>query len=203
MQSLEGSSNEELLASLAGRSAAARLMGKFGGLSSLAQASFADLQQVPGVGPSKAGAIRSAFLLAHRLVRETHPDAPVVDSPEREGQWGRSRTFYISSFSRSPSLGNHGTHFSNVRTNPQTLPTWRHFGNALQPRKRPPVLGPSFASRSTRGLPHRGQILRSGPCGTCWSGNGIAVRFQSVESVQSVDPTAFSRSRLRLAVSMQ
>ena len=120
-----------------------------------------------------------------------------------KGQWGRSRTFYISSLSRSPSLGNHRTHFSNVRTNPQTLPTWRHFGNALQPRKRPPVLGPSFASRSTRGLPHRGQILRSGPCGTCWSGNGIAVRFQSVESVQSVDPTAFSRSRLRLAVSMQ
>ena len=83
MQSLEGSSNEELLASLAGRSAAARLMGKFGGLSSLALASFADLQQVPGVGPSKAAAIRSAFLLAQRLVRETYPDAPVVDSPER------------------------------------------------------------------------------------------------------------------------
>jgi len=80
---LEGSSNEELLASLAGRPAAARLMGKFGGLSSLAQASFADLQQVPGVGPSKAAAIRSAFLLAQRLVRETYPDAPVVDSPER------------------------------------------------------------------------------------------------------------------------
>ena len=83
VQSLEGSSNEELLASLAGRPAAARLMGKFGGLSSLAQASFADLQQVPGVGPSKAAAIRSAFLLAQRLVRETYPDAPVVDSPER------------------------------------------------------------------------------------------------------------------------
>jgi DNA repair protein RadC len=83
VQSLEGSSNEELLASLAGRPAATRLMGKFGGLSSLAQASFADLQQVPGVGPSKAAAIRSAFLLAQRLVRETYPDAPVVDSPER------------------------------------------------------------------------------------------------------------------------
>lgn len=83
VQALEGSSNEELLASLAGRPAAAQLMGKFGGLSSLAQASFADLQLVPGVGPSKAAAIRSAFLLAQRLVRETYPDAPVVDSPER------------------------------------------------------------------------------------------------------------------------
>ncbi len=90
-----------------------------------------------------------------------------------KGQWGRSRTFYISSLSRSPSLGNHRTHFSNVRTNPQTLPTWRHFGNALQPGKRRPVLGPSFASRSTRGLPHRGQILRSGPCGAWSLGSGI------------------------------
>jgi hypothetical protein len=37
------------------------------------------------------------------------------------------------------------------------LPIWRHFGNALKPRKRPPALGPFLASRSTKGLPHRGQ----------------------------------------------
>ena len=92
---------------------------------------------------------------------------------KRRGQWGRSRTFYISFFSRSPSLGNHRTHFSNVRTNPQTLPTWRHFGNALQPRKRPPALGPFFASRSTHGLPRRGQTLRSGSCGAWSLGSGI------------------------------
>jgi DNA repair protein RadC len=36
------------------------------------QASFSDLQQVAGVGPSKAAAIRSAFLLAHRLVQEVN-----------------------------------------------------------------------------------------------------------------------------------
>jgi DNA repair protein RadC len=82
VQSLEGSSNEELLASLAGRPAAARLMGKFGGLSSLAQASFADLQQVAGVGPSKAAASRSAFLLAQRLVRETYPRMPRWSIPQ-------------------------------------------------------------------------------------------------------------------------
>ena len=34
---------------------------KVWGLSSLAQASFSDLQQVPGVGPSKAAAIHSAI----------------------------------------------------------------------------------------------------------------------------------------------
>lgn len=61
----------QLLTSLEGKPAAARLMGKFGGLSSLAQASFADLQQVPGGDPSRAAAIRSALLLAQRLVRET------------------------------------------------------------------------------------------------------------------------------------
>jgi len=83
LQSFEGPSNEALLASLAGKPAAARLIGRFGGLSSLAQVSFTDLQEVPGVGPSKAAAIRSAFLLAQRLVRETYLDAPVVDCPER------------------------------------------------------------------------------------------------------------------------
>jgi len=89
VQSLEGSSNEELLALLAGRPAAAQLMGKFGGLSSLAQASFSDLQQVPGVGPSKAAAIRSAFLLAQRLVRETNAlPKPTSASPGNSSRSG-------------------------------------------------------------------------------------------------------------------
>ncbi len=83
VRSLEVSTNEELLGALAGKPAAARLIGMFGGLSSLAQASFADLQEVPGVGPSKAAAIRSAFLLAQRLSKETYPEPPVLDCPER------------------------------------------------------------------------------------------------------------------------
>ena len=53
------------------------------------------------------------------------------------------------------------------------VPTWRHCGNALQPRKRPPALGPFFASRSTDGLPHRRRALRSGSCGAWSSGNLI------------------------------
>ena len=83
VRSLEVSTNEELLGAWAGKPAAARLVGKFGGLSSLAQASFEDLQQVPGVGPSKAAAIRSAFLLAQRLARESYPEPPVMVCAER------------------------------------------------------------------------------------------------------------------------
>ena len=37
-------------------------------------------------------------------------------------QWGRSRTFYISSYFRPPSFASHRTHFDNIRTNPQMLP---------------------------------------------------------------------------------
>ncbi len=83
VRSLEVSTNEELLGALTGKPAAARLIGRFGGLTNLAQASFADLQEVPGVGPSKAAAIRSAFLLAQRLSQESHTEPPVVDCPER------------------------------------------------------------------------------------------------------------------------
>lgn len=80
-------------------------------------------------------------------------------SPEAEEiQRGQSRTFCISSLPRPSSFANHRTHFSMVRNDPQMLPTWRHFGNVLPPRKRPPALGPFFASRSTKGLPHRGQV---------------------------------------------
>jgi hypothetical protein len=125
----------------------------------------------------KRAGVRCGTHLSVPMLRRTQDKAMASGEAQRGGngvrQWGRSRTFYISSFSRSPSLGNHRTHFSNVRTNPQTLPTWRHFGNALQPGKRPPVLGPFFTSRSTRGLPHRGQILRSGPCGAWSLGSGI------------------------------
>ncbi|MFM7102103.1 MAG: RadC family protein [Verrucomicrobiota bacterium] len=81
--SFQGPSNEELLASLAGKPAAAHLMGRFGGLTNLSQASFDDLRQVPGVGPSKAAAIRSAFLLAQRLAREAYPESPILDAPDR------------------------------------------------------------------------------------------------------------------------
>jgi DNA repair protein RadC len=83
MESLEHANNKELLSTLAGAPAAGVLMEKFGGLTSLAQASFDELQSVKGIGKSKAAAIKSAFLLAQRLSRETYGPAPMLDTPER------------------------------------------------------------------------------------------------------------------------
>ena len=83
MESLEHAHNTELLSALAGKPAAEALLGHFGGLTSLAQASFDELQQVKGIGKSKAIAIKSAFLLAQRLSKETYADNPLLDTPER------------------------------------------------------------------------------------------------------------------------
>ena len=83
MESLEHANNVELLSTLAGKSAANELLGRFGGLTSLAQASFDELQTVKGIGKSKAAAIKSAFLLAQRLSRESYTEPPVLDTPER------------------------------------------------------------------------------------------------------------------------
>ena len=83
MDHLEQATNVQLLSTLAGNLVAEALLNKFGGLTSLAQASFDELQQVKGIGKSKAAAIKSAFLLAQRLSKETYADAPLLDTPER------------------------------------------------------------------------------------------------------------------------
>ena len=83
MQSLEQASNAELLSSISGRGPAKLLLERFGGLSQLARVSMDELQQLKGIGRSKAAAIRSAFLLAHRLSRETYQEAPMLDTPDR------------------------------------------------------------------------------------------------------------------------
>lgn len=83
MDPLENVSNTELLAALAGRTAAESLHQRYVRLTDLAQASFDDLRQVKGIGPSRAAAVRSAFLLAKRLAREAYSDAPLCDTPER------------------------------------------------------------------------------------------------------------------------
>ena len=83
MEPLEHANNKELLSNLAGWSVAEALMKQYGGLTDLAQASFEDLQNVKGIGHSKAAAIKSAFLLAQRLTRESYADSPVLDAPER------------------------------------------------------------------------------------------------------------------------
>lgn len=79
----EHAPNTELLSALTGPTVAAALMQRFGSLTRLAQASFDDLREVNGIGPSKAAAVRAAFLLAQRLSRESYADPPLLDSPDR------------------------------------------------------------------------------------------------------------------------
>ena len=83
MDPLEHANNTELLSALAGQPAAEALLRKYGGLTNLAQATFDELQLIKGVGHSKAAAIKSAFLLAQRLSKETYADRPLLDTPER------------------------------------------------------------------------------------------------------------------------
>lgn len=91
MESLAHANNKELLSTLAGGSAADVLMEKYGGLTNLAQASFDELQLVKGIGKSKAAAIKSAFLLAQRLSRESYATAPILDTPERIADFLREK----------------------------------------------------------------------------------------------------------------
>jgi len=100
MEPLEHSSNEELISTLAGKGAAHVLMERYSALTHLASASFDELQQVKGIGRSKAAAIKSAFLLAQRLSRETFPESPVMDTPERVADFlrERNRTFAVEVF---------------------------------------------------------------------------------------------------------
>lgn len=83
MQPLEHASNAELLSKLTGKPAAEALVQHYGGLIDLAKASFDELQHVKGIGQSKAAAIKSAFLLAQRLSRESYAESPLLDTPER------------------------------------------------------------------------------------------------------------------------
>ena len=83
METLQHANPTELLATLASQPAAETLMQQYGGLTSLVQASFDELQLVKGIGKSKAAAIKSAFLLAQRLTRESYAESPVLDTPER------------------------------------------------------------------------------------------------------------------------
>lgn len=83
MTELETAPNTDLLSAIAGKTAAGELQQRYGRLTDLAHASFDDLTKVPGIGPSKAAAIRSAFLLAQRLSKESYEDRPLLDTPER------------------------------------------------------------------------------------------------------------------------
>lgn len=100
MQYFEQASNAELLSSLAGPKPAQLLVERFGGLSSLARASCEELQQLKGIGKSKAVAIRAAFELAQRLSREASLELPLLDTPERVADLLRdeNRAFTVEHF---------------------------------------------------------------------------------------------------------
>ena len=75
-----------VLADLAGKEAADHLLKQFQSLTDLSRASFDDLTQITGIGPSKAKAIRSAFLLAQELAKEKRKDYPILDNPGTRGR---------------------------------------------------------------------------------------------------------------------
>ena len=100
MELLEHANNQELLSHLAGSSVAQALVQQYGGLTDLARASFDELQNVKGIGKSKAAAIKSAFLLAQRLTRESYAESPVLDTPERVADFLRekNRVYTVENF---------------------------------------------------------------------------------------------------------
>jgi len=83
MLQFDNAPNFDLISAITGKAPAVHLVERYGRLTDLAQASFDDLQQVPGVGKSKAAAIKSAFLLAQRLSKEAYPAPPLLDPPDR------------------------------------------------------------------------------------------------------------------------
>jgi DNA repair protein RadC len=58
-----------------------QMIGKYGTLHALAQASLQDLQSIKGVGPDKAVTLVAAFSLARRMARELGGESPVLDNP--------------------------------------------------------------------------------------------------------------------------
>jgi len=57
------------------------LLIRFGGLTGLARASLAELENVPGLGPVRAARIKAAFELGRRLLTDKGEERPTVRSP--------------------------------------------------------------------------------------------------------------------------
>lgn len=73
----------ELLSSIVGKPQAENLLSRYHTLTDLAKASVYELHEVPGVGKSKAAAIKAAFLLAQKLSEEQTPESALLDTPDR------------------------------------------------------------------------------------------------------------------------
>lgn len=59
-----------------------RLLGEFGGLIGLHQASFEEICSIKGLGPAKAAQIKAAIELGSRMLMEDPEVRPVIGSPE-------------------------------------------------------------------------------------------------------------------------
>jgi DNA repair protein RadC len=76
------------------------LLVQFKTLDTLSRASLEELKTVKGVGQDKAIALKAAFTLAQRLVRESQGEAPLLDSPERIADYLReeNRAYTVEQF---------------------------------------------------------------------------------------------------------
>jgi DNA repair protein RadC len=97
---LETQTNKELLSAISGVKQAESLVQSFTNLNEMAQASLDELSMVSGVGFSKAKAIKSAFLLANRLTRESYGEKPLLDTPEKVASMLReeNRLYRVETF---------------------------------------------------------------------------------------------------------
>jgi len=58
------------------------LLAQQGSLHALARASLADLQQIKGIGRTKAVTLAAAFTLARKMAEELRHESPLLDTPE-------------------------------------------------------------------------------------------------------------------------
>ena len=59
-----------------------QVVGKYGSLHALAQASVEDLEQIKGIGPDKAVTLLAAFALARKMAEELRQDSPLLETPD-------------------------------------------------------------------------------------------------------------------------
>jgi len=59
-----------------------QVVGKYGSLHALAQASLEDLETIKGIGPDKAVTLLAAFKLARKMADELRQDSPLLETPD-------------------------------------------------------------------------------------------------------------------------
>src|ERR1041385_8397726 len=63
-----------------------QVVGKYGSLHALAQASVEDLEQIKGIGPDKAVTLLAAFALARKMAEELRQDSPLLETPDSRSE---------------------------------------------------------------------------------------------------------------------